>query len=43
MVYRLATTDDSARLAELFWEQIEEEKPLNGDERDISSDPARNT
>ena len=35
MVYRLATTDDSARLAELFWEQIEEEKPLNGDERDV--------
>ena len=35
MIYRLATVDDSARLAELFWEQIEEEKPLNADEKDI--------
>ena len=35
MIYRLATVDDSARLAELFWEQVEEEKPLNGDEKNV--------
>ena len=33
MIYRLATAKDTARLAELFWEQIEEEKPLNNDEK----------
>jgi len=35
ITYRLATISDTKRLAELFWEQIEEEKPLNPDEKEL--------
>ena len=34
VTYRLATISDTKRLSELFWEQIEEEKPLNPDEKE---------
>jgi len=44
MIYRLATAKDVDRLAELFWEHVDEFEPLNpADKRNFVSECARKT